>query len=83
MLAQLEGDTIVAGIGINVSQTGFPDDLETPATSLFLEGVTASREDLLVARVKCVDRYTQLSSRDFAAVHRRLELRPGPARARR
>jgi len=27
VLAQLEGDTIIAGIGINVSQTGFPDDL--------------------------------------------------------
>ena len=40
MLAQLEGDAIIAGIGINVSQTGFPDDLETPATSLVLEGVT-------------------------------------------
>ena len=62
MLAQLEGDTIIAGIGINVSQTEFPDDLETPATSLLLEGVTVSREDLLVALVECVDRYTRLSS---------------------
>ena len=40
VLAQLEGETIIAGIGINVSQTEFPDDLETPATSLLLEGVT-------------------------------------------
>jgi BirA family biotin operon repressor/biotin-[acetyl-CoA-carboxylase] ligase len=62
VLAQLEGDTIIAGIGINVSQTGFPDDLETPATSLLLEGVTVSREDLLVTLVGCVDRYTRLSS---------------------
>lgn len=62
VLAQLEGDTIIAGIGINVSQTGFPDDLETPATSLLLEGLTVSREDLLVALVGCVDRYTRLSS---------------------
>lgn len=66
VLAQLEskpeGDTIIAGIGINVSQTSFPDDLETPATSLLLEGVTASREDLLVALVEAVDRYTRLSS---------------------
>ena len=51
VLAQLEGDTIIAGIGINVSQTEFPADLETPATSLLLEGVTVSREDLLVALV--------------------------------
>ena len=61
VLAQLEGNTIVAGIGINVSQTEFPDDLETPATSLLLEGVTIAREDLLVALVQCVDRYTRLS----------------------
>jgi BirA family biotin operon repressor/biotin-[acetyl-CoA-carboxylase] ligase len=62
VLAQLEGDTIIAGIGINVSQTEFPDDLETPATSLLLEGMTASREDLLVTLVEFVDRYTRLSS---------------------
>ena len=62
VLAQLEGDTIIAGIGINVSQTEFPDDLETPATSLLLEGVTVSREDLLVALVESVDRFTRLSS---------------------
>jgi BirA family biotin operon repressor/biotin-[acetyl-CoA-carboxylase] ligase len=62
VLAQLEGDTIIAGIGINVIQTEFPGDLETPATSLLLEGVTVSREDLLVALVESVDRYTRLSS---------------------
>jgi len=62
VLAQPEGDTIIAGIGINVSQTEFPGDLETPATSLLLEGETVSREDLLVALVESVDRYTRLSS---------------------
>jgi len=62
VLAQLEGDTIIAGIGINVSQTEFPDDLETPATSLLLEGVQIAREDLLVALVELVDRYTKLGS---------------------
>lgn len=62
VLAQLEGNTIIAGIGINVSQTEFPDDLEASATSLLLEGVTVSREDLLVALVESVDHYTRLSS---------------------
>jgi BirA family biotin operon repressor/biotin-[acetyl-CoA-carboxylase] ligase len=62
VLAQLEGDTIIAGIGINVSQTEFSDDLEAPATSLLLEGMTVSREDLLVALIEGVDRYTRLSS---------------------
>ena len=62
VLAQLEGDTIIAGIGINVSQTEFPSDLETPATSLLLEGVRVSREDLLVALVESVDSYTRLNA---------------------
>lgn len=62
VLAQVEGDAIIAGIGINVSQTKFPDDLETPATSLLLEGVKTSREDLLVALVEAVDRYMRLNS---------------------
>jgi len=62
VLAQLEGDTVIAGIGINVSQANFPEDLETPATSLLLEGVQVSREDLLVALVEAVDRYSRLSS---------------------
>jgi BirA family biotin operon repressor/biotin-[acetyl-CoA-carboxylase] ligase len=62
VIAQLEGGAIIAGIGINVSQTEFPADLETPATSLLLEGARVSREDLLVALVEGVDRYTRLSS---------------------
>ena len=65
VLAQLEDDKIIAGIGINVSQTVFPDDLETPATSLLLEGVTVSREDLLVRLVVLVDRYIGLGSDDI------------------
>jgi BirA family biotin operon repressor/biotin-[acetyl-CoA-carboxylase] ligase len=62
VLAQVEAGQIIAGVGINVSQKRFPTDLETPATSLLLEGVTASREDLLVALVESVGRYTRLSS---------------------
>ena len=65
VLAQLEGDRIIAGIGINVSQTEFPDDLETPATSMLLEGLQVSREDLLVALVALVDRYTRLGSNEI------------------
>jgi BirA family transcriptional regulator, biotin operon repressor / biotin---[acetyl-CoA-carboxylase] ligase len=62
VLAQLEGDMIIAGIGINVSQTAFPAGLETPATSLLLEGVKVSREDLLVALAESADRYTRLDA---------------------
>jgi BirA family biotin operon repressor/biotin-[acetyl-CoA-carboxylase] ligase len=64
VLAQLEGDKIIAGIGINVSQTEFPDDLETPATSLLLEGVRVAREVLLVALVNAVDHYCQLPAEE-------------------
>lgn len=47
VLVQADADAVVAGIGINVSQRWFPDDLDTPATSLALEGIHISREDLL------------------------------------
>jgi BirA family transcriptional regulator, biotin operon repressor / biotin---[acetyl-CoA-carboxylase] ligase len=65
VLAQLERDTIIAGIGINVSQTAFSGDLETPPTSLLIEGVRASREGLLVALVEAVDRYCELSAEEI------------------
>jgi BirA family biotin operon repressor/biotin-[acetyl-CoA-carboxylase] ligase len=56
ILAQLEGSAVVAGIGINVNQTAFPESLEPLATSLRLAGKKGvSREDLLVALVNAVD----------------------------
>jgi BirA family biotin operon repressor/biotin-[acetyl-CoA-carboxylase] ligase len=54
ILAQLEGDAVIAGIGINVSQTAFPPELE--ATSLLLAGATVTRENVLVALVNTIDR---------------------------
>jgi len=64
ILAQLEGDAIIAGIGINVSQSEFPADLETPATSLFLEGARVTREDVFVALVQAVDGYCRILSEE-------------------
>ena len=61
ILAHVDGDAVIAGIGINVSQPEFPEGLETPATSLLLEGVLVKREDLLVAVVAAVDRNCALS----------------------
>ncbi len=62
MLAQVDGGAIVAGIGINVSQSQFPPDLETPAISLAMAGANVVREDLLVALANAVDRYTEALS---------------------
>jgi BirA family biotin operon repressor/biotin-[acetyl-CoA-carboxylase] ligase len=54
ILTQLEGDAIIAGIGINVSQTTFPPELD--ATSLLLAGATVKGENVLVALVNAIDR---------------------------
>ena len=54
ILAQLEGDAIIAGIGINVSQTAFPPELD--ATSLLLAGATVKGENVLVALINAIDR---------------------------
>jgi BirA family biotin operon repressor/biotin-[acetyl-CoA-carboxylase] ligase len=55
ILAHLEGDAIIAGIGINVGHSSFPPDIAHLATSLFLAGTPASRERLLAALVEAVD----------------------------
>ncbi len=55
VLAQLEGAAVIAGIGINISQTEFPDELE--ATSLLLAGAAAAREAVLIALLEAVDHY--------------------------
>jgi BirA family transcriptional regulator, biotin operon repressor / biotin---[acetyl-CoA-carboxylase] ligase len=55
MLAQVEGGALIAGIGMNVSQTEFPAEIE--ATSLLIEGATVSREEVLTALVEAVDEY--------------------------
>ena len=64
ILAQLEGEAIVAGIGVNVAQTSFPPGLATPATSLLLAGATADREELLTALAEAVDRICRVLVED-------------------
>jgi BirA family biotin operon repressor/biotin-[acetyl-CoA-carboxylase] ligase len=56
ILANMEGDAVVAGIGINVSHGSFPPELAGLATSLRLAGAPGmSREALLAALVQAVD----------------------------
>ncbi len=56
ILAQIEDDAIVAGIGINVNHTNFPAEIAATATSLRMAGAgRVSREELLVALLEAVD----------------------------
>lgn len=56
ILANMEGDAVIAGIGINVNHESFPPELAELATSLRLSGATGvSRETLLVALLRAVD----------------------------
>jgi BirA family transcriptional regulator, biotin operon repressor / biotin---[acetyl-CoA-carboxylase] ligase len=78
VLAQLEGGAVIAGIGINVNQTEFPDELE--ATSLLLAGATATRENVLAALLEAVDRYC---SEEPEEIRRLFEASSSYARGRR
>ena len=44
VLAQSEQNRLIAGIGINVLQREFPEGLDTPATSLAIEGIETTRD---------------------------------------
>ncbi|MBV8069956.1 MAG: biotin--[acetyl-CoA-carboxylase] ligase [Acidobacteriaceae bacterium] len=62
ILTQLFDSCVIAGIGINVNQTHFPDGLRTPATSLRLEsgGSPQSREDLIINLLGAIDEFARL-----------------------
>lgn len=62
ILTQLFDSCIVAGIGINVNQTSFPDDLRTPATSLRMEsaGRVQSREDMIINLLESIDNFSAM-----------------------
>jgi BirA family biotin operon repressor/biotin-[acetyl-CoA-carboxylase] ligase len=65
ILTQLEGSAIIAGIGINVNHSEFPDDLNAIATSLRISsGRVQSRERLLVELVSSVDSFCTLLEKD-------------------
>ena len=58
ILTQFTEQSVIAGIGINVSHEEFPAEIAATATSLRLEGAgTFSREDLFVALLDAVDNY--------------------------
>lgn len=65
ILTQLEGQAIIAGIGINVNHAVFPDQLSSIATSLrIVSGRAQSRERLLVNLVFSVATFCTLLERE-------------------
>jgi BirA family biotin operon repressor/biotin-[acetyl-CoA-carboxylase] ligase len=83
ILAHLEGDAIIAGIGINVSQTEFPSGLDTPATSLLLWGERVKREDLLVELLGEIDNFVEVLGLHPEEILRRFSEASSYARGRR
>ena len=55
ILAQMEGDAVIAGIGINVGHASFPPDITSLATSLRMAGASVSREEIFGPLVDAVD----------------------------
>jgi BirA family biotin operon repressor/biotin-[acetyl-CoA-carboxylase] ligase len=65
ILTNLEGGAIIAGIGINVNHSSFPQGLSAIATSLRIaSGRLHSREGLLLEVLASVDTYCALLERD-------------------
>jgi BirA family biotin operon repressor/biotin-[acetyl-CoA-carboxylase] ligase len=61
ILVQLLETAIIAGVGINVNQVGFPDELSGTATSLrIVSGRRHSREDLLVQLLEAIDGFCSI-----------------------
>ncbi len=71
LVQSAEGGAVIAGIGVNVNQVGFPDELRGIATSLRIEtGVAHVKEDLLDRVVAEALRYTALGD---AEIRKRFE----------
>jgi BirA family biotin operon repressor/biotin-[acetyl-CoA-carboxylase] ligase len=68
ILTQLEGSAIIAGIGINVNHSSFPQELSAIATSLRIgSGRTHSRERLLVELINSVESCCSLLEKEGRA----------------
>jgi len=68
ILTQLEGSAIIAGIGINVNHSAFPQELAGTATSLRIgSGRTHSRERLLVELINSVEGFCSLLEKEGRA----------------
>ena len=57
ILLERQGDVVIIGVGVNVSQREFPGELASRATSIALEGGLCDREALLSAVLETVARW--------------------------
>lgn len=65
ILTELHNNAVLAGIGVNVNQESFPEDLRGIATSLRLEsGRAQDREALLAALLEAIDQHAGLLVRE-------------------
>ncbi len=61
ILPQLVNQSVIAGVGINVNNRGFPPGLRTPATSLYLaSGRLQSRETVLIRLLEALETFSDL-----------------------
>lgn len=61
ILVQMHGAAVIAGMGLNVNQVEFPEEIAAIATSMRREaGLGQERETLLIALLESIDRHVQL-----------------------
>lgn len=65
ILAQYESPAVIAGIGINLNQPSFPEDIRSIATSLRIAGGrTYSREQIVAELLPAIDTYCGILETD-------------------
>ena len=71
ILCERNGDSVIAGVGINVNQVDFPSEIAVRATSLFLSaGRPFDRETVLSTVLAALEvRHRQWMKEGFAALH--------------
>ena len=69
----------VLGIGLNVATPSFPDELSEIATSLALEGIATSREDVLGTLLSSLDRLLLADAAEVLAAWRQRDALLGTA----